>query len=454
MRKAILLVTTAALLLGTLVAPASAATSPISASGSFAFGAERGVLLDRPYNVTTREFSERCAIPASQGVEAYVVELPDGLSRVTGDTHVEWIRHTPYNDIYLEFYGADCAYKGNAGVYDGPDGMTENGSFPPGTHYIVVAATVAGPVDFTLTAGTKGSLPESDADITQGIVFSRGTGDVPWYGTDFGTEIYKTNATGTNVTRLTDNNTFDSAPSWSPDGKMIAFLRYTTDSVASICVMQSDGSLQRTVVDLGHVASSATDSLSIGWSPDGTRLAYSLEGIHVVNLVDTNEGDGINDEGSVSRLTNAATSPDWSPDGQWIVFSRRIDSGARALWIMRADGSEQRQLTAPLDPMPSDSDAAWSANGSQILFSRGGLGVHAGDAYAQNSGVYGINVDGTGLQPLSVGLGEGEPSPSPSGDRFVYVGRDGDLYLRTDLLSSETRLTTDGNNSSPDWTSQ
>lgn len=143
----------ATLLAGALSMPAAATPGRFEASGSFALGIEDGAILGGPSNVTKREFRTLCAIPTSQGVEAYVVQLPDALSNIAGDARVEWAQPTPSNDIYMEFYGPDCAFIGAAGLYDGFDGRMEVGSFPAGTHYILVSATTPALVEFTLTAG-------------------------------------------------------------------------------------------------------------------------------------------------------------------------------------------------------------------------------------------------------------------------------------------------------------
>lgn len=158
----------ATLLAGALSTPAAATPGRFEASGSFAIGIEDAAILGGPSNVTKREFRTLCAIPTSQGLEAYVVQLPDALSNIAGDVRVEWAQPTPYNDIYMEFYGPDCAFIGAAGLYDGSDGTTEVGSFPAGTRYILISATTAALVEFTLIADPTqpGSGGSQDPDLS------------------------------------------------------------------------------------------------------------------------------------------------------------------------------------------------------------------------------------------------------------------------------------------------
>ena len=75
-----------------------------------------------------------------------------------------------------------------------------------------------------------------------------------------------------------------------------------------------------------------------------------------ISLIDP---DGSNEV----QLTNNSvddTDPVWSPDGRTIAFTSLRD-GDSAVYLMDADGSDQRRLTAGADP-------AWSPDGTQIIY--------------------------------------------------------------------------------------
>lgn len=65
-------------------------------------------------------------------------------------------------------------------------------------------------------------------------------------------EIFVINSDGTNLKRLTDNDVFDTSPSWSPDGKKIVFSRTEykdKERVIDIWIMDANGSNERKLTD-------------------------------------------------------------------------------------------------------------------------------------------------------------------------------------------------------------
>jgi Tol biopolymer transport system component len=110
---------------------------------------------------------------------------------------------------------------------------------------------------------------------------------------------------GSGQTQLTSNS--DSAPSWSPDGLMIAFQSFR-DGDYDIYVMNADGSGQRAVTN------NTVDDEDPAWSPDGQKIAfesYRPRGGQAQIFV-------INADGSKeTRLTNTKTGgnefSDWQP---------------------------------------------------------------------------------------------------------------------------------------------
>jgi Tol biopolymer transport system component len=166
--------------------------------------------------------------------------------------------------------------------------------------------------------------------------------------------IWVMNADGSHKRALTWN-LGDGEPTWSPDGKRIAFRRDNGNSF-DLWTVPSAGGTPRPLLRTFQANERSPD-----WSPDGKRIAYtSTRGgriqIWILNL-----------SSRVSRrlTTLESFSPDWSPGGRRIAFM----SGNRIATI-NADGSHLKYL--PVGTPRSADNPAWSPDGKRIAFQRGG----------------------------------------------------------------------------------
>ncbi|MBA7571631.1 Tol-Pal system protein TolB [subsurface metagenome] len=168
-------------------------------------------------------------------------------------------------------------------------------------------------------------------------------------------EIYVMNADGSNQVNLTNNPANEMYPAWSPDGSKILFAS-SRDGNSEIYVMDTDGSNQTRLTN-----NMANDTFQ-SWSPDGSKIAFSSnrDGNWEIYAMDA---DGSNQ----TRLTSNGAEddfPSWSPDGSKIAFSSDRD-GDREIYVMDADGSNQTRLTSN---KVGDNSPVWSPDGSEIAF--------------------------------------------------------------------------------------
>jgi Tol biopolymer transport system component len=157
-------------------------------------------------------------------------------------------------------------------------------------------------------------------------------------------QICTANVDGSDVKQLTEGQYYNWTPRWSPDGKQLVFETTRNDTPKThrpggyrdIYVMDSDGQNQinLTTNTFGHHPS---------WSPDGKSIAYmSHGGVWVM------KADGSVKQ-NISHGTTRDSEPVWSPDGQWIAFTRTAKNPpgpeTMDIWIMKSDGTEQHQVT-------------------------------------------------------------------------------------------------------------
>ena len=164
------------------------------------------------------------------------------------------------------------------------------------------------------------------------------------------------------------------------------------------------------------------------YSPDGRRIAFQASAPPRQDIW-LSDADGSNPT-RLTRDVGSSGSPSWSPDGRWVAFDSRGDDAQRDVWTIGADGSGLRRVTssAANDIVPS-----WSHDGRFIYFAsdrtgraevyrvpagggpeeqltRGG-GIYPVESFDGRTLYYQRNVDGALLAQPSSGGDERELRP-------------------------------------------
>jgi len=188
--------------------------------------------------------------------------------------------------------------------------------------------------------------------------------------------------------------------SWHPDGRRLAFTGKADGSSnwdVYVIDLETETVTQLTDTD--------TDESAPAWSPDGTELLFTarVEGRSQVFRMSAAGGDRTN----LSNSTRDDWNPAWSPNGRQVAFYAAQDTSSDHLWVMRNDGSQQRQVTSGhlRDMYPS-----WAPDGATIVFSRQQTGT---------TGVY--RMTPAGSVPVEVVDPALYGRLSPDGSRVAYI---------------------------------
>ena len=172
-------------------------------------------------------------------------------------------------------------------------------------------------------------------------------------------QLYVIRADGSGLRQLTSLAKGAARPTWSANGKQIAFI---AGEPGNLSVLGADGSNPR---QIGDGLSNESDP---SWSADGKLIAFvrRIQGTSIKELyVVRPDGKGAR---KLTTLNASVGSPTWSPDSKQIAFT----SNAREhfeISIVGVDGSKLHRLT---DSPSEDIEPAWSPDGKLIAFSRDG----------------------------------------------------------------------------------
>jgi TolB protein len=204
------------------------------------------------------------------------------------------------------------------------------------------------------------------------------------HGINLNDEIYVVDVAGRRRRNLTRSPSNQWSPSWSPDGRLIAYYD------GQLSVMNADGSHQRALTKVGGEYPA--------WSHDGSRIAFMSPAPDARGRDPNYDIYVANRDGShLRKLTSWPGQdgwPAWSPDGRWIAFSSTHGTSGDALYslyVMRSDGSRKRRLTTGID----GDFPVWAPDGKTIMFSSPRSSERAEHLWV-------IRPDGSGLTELEL----------------------------------------------------
>lgn len=259
------------------------------------------------------------------------------------------------------------------------------------------------------------ALPPPTGPARNGLIVFDSAGDI-WLASPDGRERRQ----------LTSGPAVDFNPTWSPDGRRIAYLSDPPDSpdasADSTARLRTVGSRP---VDLVVSDASATDGRTVAsgldadagsipmWSPDGGRIAISLtaDRIPTVEVID------LAASGSLIPVATLARYPTWSPDGASLVYQGAVttsDQGVYRQVVPPQPGDEPERLTTNSGSGGAFAYPQWSPDGTRLLYYAGPDGAHD---------IWATHAPASSDDPVSIAAEVADeywPMWSPDGTRIAF----------------------------------
>jgi TolB protein len=261
------------------------------------------------------------------------------------------------------------------------------------------------------------------------ILFTDRSGRVP--------VLYSMTSTGAGLRReIRDAN----VGAISPDGMRIAFVRVVGkgQSDSRQIFVQRIGAKKST-----QLTFSGFDNFSPDWSNDGNEIVWSRD--NTIWVMDAN-GDNQDPLTRADGTSVAGNTPAWSHNGEKIAYFEQGD-----IFVLDRSTGLETQLTDNTVSADDDTNPQWSPSDGQIVFERRPAGTGDDQIWTMDS--FGVTEQKIFEHPSGVA---GDPVYSPGGSQIAFecdLNFDFDLDICTMnvLGAGEITRTTSGHNFAPDW---
>ncbi len=263
--------------------------------------------------------------------------------------------------------------------------------------------------------------------------------------------------------QMTDGPSMDHGAAWAPDANKIIFLSDRNDGQEDLYALEADDPDHPKLTEahrfkVTRLTSTKEAESAVSFSPDGKRVAFLRAGKLCTMAPDGKDIKTVVDAVQVFDY-------EWSPDSKWIVFARRDGSFANDLYIVPATGASAADPIRNVTKYATyNAGVTWSADGKKLAFlseRRGSASVHVMNlekpsATPPASG--GFSLGWGGKPPLTIDWDDihtrvksvipiptDEAAISPDGSKVAFrdaINRD--LWVASTSGSSLTRLTGGG----------